>query len=182
MDERIKGIMEEQSRGGKSGPLRLTLDLPEGAIYVPSLRRTVRCLLESVGVSQDDADDVELVLGELATNAVIHSHSAEGYRVEVELTADAVLVTVTDRGAGFPTGPLSAPGTLRSPHPMVPDLSYLDDYHSAGVTESLEDGRFGGWGLPLVRRLADRVEILPNLPHGTMVRAEKRLENPLGRG
>jgi len=148
------------------GVLRLTLDLPEGAAYVPALRRSARCLLETVGVAPADVDDLELVLGELATNAVIHAESGEGFRVEVELAADIARVTVADRGVGFPSGLLAASGTLWSPHPGVP--------HLAG-TDSETPERFGGWGLPLVHSLADRVQILPNAPHGTVVCAEKRL-------
>jgi anti-sigma regulatory factor (Ser/Thr protein kinase) len=79
-----------------------------------------------------------------------------------------VRVTVTDRGGGFPAGPLAPPGTLRSPNPAIPDLG------REAAIDPFEQ-RFGGWGLPLVHRLADRVEILPNSPHGTTVRAEKRL-------
>ncbi len=35
--------------------------------------------------------------------------------------------------------------------------------------------RFGGWGLPMVETLADTVEYLPANPHGTVVRASRRI-------
>jgi anti-sigma regulatory factor (Ser/Thr protein kinase) len=111
-----------------------------------------------VGVTPRAADDVEIVLGELATNAVTHARTADGYRVELEYhPASRVVVTVADRGAGFPEDEPLPAGTLR---PGV----WGDD-----------EGRIGGWGLPLARSLTERLEILPNEPQGTVVRAVKRL-------
>ena len=64
-------------------------------------------------------------------------------------------MTVVDDGVGFVRGQTLPPGTPR-----------LD---AAG------EERIGGWGLPLIEMLADKVEFLPNEPHGTIVRAEKLL-------
>jgi serine/threonine-protein kinase RsbW len=149
------------SGDNESALVRLALDLPEGPKYVASLRKTARCLLESVGVGRADLDDVELLLGELATNAVLHATDgadSRGYRVEVELRGRLVRLTVSDRGPGFPAEALPPPGTARA-DPAAPGA----------------EPRFGGWGLPLVYSIADRVEIRPNLPRGAVVRADKRL-------
>ena len=137
--------------------LRFTLDLPEERGYVAGLRKTACCLLASAGVAQEDLDDIEVMIGELATNAVMHA-CAGSYHVEIEYFGDRVLVVVSDHGRGFPGMGVPEPGTPR------PDPS------TNGFTE-----RYGGWGLPLVFSLADHVEILPRLPHGTTVRAEKRV-------
>jgi anti-sigma regulatory factor (Ser/Thr protein kinase) len=136
--------------------LRLSLDLPEAVAYVTTLRKTCRCLADNLGLSHEDADDIELLLGELATNAVRHAHG-DGYRVEVEFTSERALVTVIDRGVGFLPDSQPDPGTTRP-----------DDLGGETHPE-----RFGGWGLPLVRSIADRVEIVPTHPQGTTVRAEK---------
>lgn len=139
--------------------LRLSLDLPEGVSYIPSLRKTTSCLLQSVGVPKADVDDIELLLGELATNAVLHAQSS-GYRVEIEFHSDRVVVVVADSGKGFSETDVTPEGTPR-PDPFEGDGSE----------------RIGGWGLPLVRSLADRLEIAPNVPCGTRVRAEKLLHS-----
>jgi len=145
--------------------LRLTLDLPCSRQYVCALRRTVSCLLESAGVPEADRGDIALLLGELAANAVLHA-AAEGYRVEVEYRADRLLVVVSDRGRGFPAEPsLLPPGTAR---PAVPA-------GSGDVPGGEPEQRTGGWGLLLVSALSDRVEILPAVPHGAVVRAERLL-------
>lgn len=135
--------------------LRLGFDLPEATSYITHVRKTVCCLLESLGVSKEASEDIETLLGELATNAVCHAQGG-GYTVEVEVDEERVTVIVTDRGAGFSPLNLPEPGTLR-PDPLG----------------SEEMPRLGGWGLPLVHSLADHVEILPTEPHGTTVRAEK---------
>lgn len=147
--------------GGVAAPLRLSLDLPTGRQYLASLRQAVVSLLESFGVAEGDRDDVEVLLGELATNAVMHA-GVDNFRVEVEFWDGWVAVVVSDEGRGFLDAGLPPPGTVRS---MAPGMATPD-----GAGE-----RYGGWGLPLVYRLADRVEIRANQPKGTTVRAEKRV-------
>lgn len=140
--------------------LSLALDLPEDAAHLPMVRRVAREALASCRVGGQDLDDIETLVGELTTNAVRHSGSASGYRVEVSLSDGAAVVTVADQGTGFDRSSVAAAGTERAGD-------------SAGGDAG--EGRFGGWGLPLVEALADRVEFTPGEPSGTVVRAEKRL-------
>lgn len=136
--------------------LSLAFDLPEAVQYIVHMRRTALCFLESMGVSRDDANDVELLLGELATNAVRHAQGG-GYHVDLEFYEDKAVIVVTDNGIGFVKEALMPPGEKP-----------FDPWHSEG------DARIGGFGLPLVHSIADKVEIKPNVPQGTVVRAEKR--------
>lgn len=149
---------QEEEESGRI--LHLAFDLPEDKVYVSTLRKTISCLLDGVGVAKSDVEDIELILGELATNVVSHARSDAGYRVGVEWRPDRLWLTVTDQGVGFSPTDLSSPGTER-PFEGSPDA---------------DKKRFGGWGLPLVSHLADRLEILPRIPHGTTVRVEKRLQ------
>jgi anti-sigma regulatory factor (Ser/Thr protein kinase) len=155
----------DQTRAGNTDTsaggaiLRLALDLPEGKVYVAALRKTACCLLENIGVPKSNIEDIELILGELATNAVMHAaHHGEGYRVELECYPDRVRLTIVDHGPGFSPHDLPLPGTVRP------------DPDSVSLSE-----RFGGWGLPLVMHLADSMDIRPAVPHGTTVCVEKRL-------
>ncbi len=136
--------------------LSLAFDLPEAVQYIAHLRRTALCFLEGMGISRDDANDVELLLGELATNAVRHARGGS-YHVDLDFYEDRAVVTVLDNGVGFAQDQLPPPG-----------VRPFDLLHPGG------DQRIGGFGLPLVHSIADKVEIQPNLPHGTVVRAEKR--------
>lgn len=136
--------------------LSLAFDLPEAVQYIAHLRRTALCFLEGMGISRDDANDVELLLGELATNAVRHARGGS-YHVDLEFFEDRAVVTVTDNGIGFEKENLPPPGARP-----------FDILHSEG------EARIGGFGLPLVHSIADTVDITPNSPHGTVVRAEKR--------
>jgi len=123
----------------------ISLFLPEALKHLSMVRRVSREMLDSFGVSLQDIDDIESLVGELTTNAARHARSSF-YRVEVELSETQAVVTVSDHGIGFQRSLLPGP-----------------------------EGRYRGWGLPLVERLADRVEFLPSLPHGVIVRAEKLL-------
>ena len=148
-------------------PVQLTLQLPRSAEYVPSLRRTVTGFLSQLQAPAPVVEDLELVVGELATNAVRHAEGSAGYRVEVVVCAQRITVIVTDQGRrdGLSAAALPAPGTLRPCHCHI-------EGSGPGQEEAL---RFGGWGLPLVHSLCDRVEIQANQPRGTRVRAEKHL-------
>jgi anti-sigma regulatory factor (Ser/Thr protein kinase) len=136
--------------------LSLAFDLPEAVQYIAHLRRTALCFLEGMGISRDDANDVELLLGELATNAVRHARGGS-YHVDLEFYEDRAIVTVSDNGVGFVKDDLLPPG-----------VRPFDLLHPEG------DQRIGGFGLPLVHSIADKVDIHPNVPQGTVVRAEKR--------
>jgi len=136
--------------------LNLSLKLPEDYIHLPMVRRVTREVLGSFGVSKGDIDDIELLVGELATNAVRHARS-DGYSLEIGLDGNRALVTVIDNGEGFDRSQIPAPGTAR------PDDGDAED-------------RIGGWGLPLVEMIADEVEISTNEPRGTRVRAIKFLQ------
>jgi len=144
--------------------LSLAMTLPEDAAHLSMLRRVVREVLgASSQVNIQDVDDIEVLVGELATNALRHAHSTDGIRVEVSLDGDLASVIVTDTGVGFARAAVPPPGTARN-----------------GNGSGSHDGnggeeRWGGWGLPLVDSIAERVEFGPNEPHGTRVRAFKRL-------
>jgi anti-sigma regulatory factor (Ser/Thr protein kinase) len=134
----------------------LRLDLPEDMAHLALLRRATREALAGSPVPPKDAEDIEVILGELATNAVVHARAGGDYRVEIVLEADGLaVVTVADQGVGFSREAVPPPGTPRA--------------DADGVKE-----RLGGWGLPMVEMLADSVEIVSNVPHGTRVRVEKR--------
>ncbi len=140
-------------------PFCLTFDVPPSLSNIMHLRRTARCLLESLGLSRDNTDDVETLIGELCTNVVRHAHIENtNYRVSLEFPEDRVVVTVVDHGVGFVEDAILPPGALR------PD----------GFSDDVEE-RIGGLGLPLIHALADHVEIRPTSPHGTTVRAEKSI-------
>ncbi len=135
--------------------LRLALDLPEDKTYLAMVRHVSRNVLEHLRVVEQDIADVEFIVGELTSNAVLHSGTAM-YRVEIEFHAQVAVVLVMDRGAGFSFADVPPPGTPRS----------------AGVNG---EERLGGWGLPMVEKLSDRLQFFRTDPHGTTVRAEKKL-------
>jgi anti-sigma regulatory factor (Ser/Thr protein kinase) len=137
-------------------PFCLLLDLPDDAAHLGTVRHVAADLLRSFAVSTQDIDDIEALVGEIATNAVRHAQSHGGYRLVLELTDDSAVITVSDTGVGFSRACVAAPGTLR------PDPN--------------GDERVGGWGLPLVELLADHVEYVPQEPRGTTIRALKRLQ------
>src|SRR5688572_18842683 len=126
--------------------LKLSLDLPEDRANVALVRHLSRSALEHLRVEERDIDDIEHIMGELATNVVQHAGDV-AYHVDVELHGDRAIITVIDHGKGIsPSGaPLPPPGTPR--------------------TDAQGRERIGGWGLPMVRALSDRLQFRPTDPH-----------------
>ena len=137
--------------------LKVSLDLPGDGTYLRIARRVGHTLLEDMGVVDVDIDDIEFIVGELCTNVVRHAQALEDGRfmVNLEYHADKIVVVVEDRGVGLPFKDVREVGSAR------PDL----------------DGgeRLGGFGLDLVRKMADQIEFRRSDPHGTTVTAEKTL-------
>lgn len=137
--------------------LRLSLDLPEDHEYVRTTRLLSRTLLDDLKVVSEDKDDIELIVSELCTNVVRHAHSREGrYQIVIEYHRNRAVITVEDQGTGYIPEAALPPGTQR------PD--------------DLTGGeRIGGFGMPLVNALSDRLRFEPTKPQGTKVQAEKTL-------
>lgn len=136
--------------------LKLSLDLPDDGSYVALTRQFGRGLLEYLQVVPEDIADVETIVTELVANVIRHAQSAAGrFQVLLEYYADHVVVTVVDTGQGFTFRDVPEVGSAR------PDV----------------DGgeRLGGFGLPLLKLMSDKLQFSRTDPHGTTVRAEKHL-------
>jgi anti-sigma regulatory factor (Ser/Thr protein kinase) len=143
--------------------LQLRFHLPEVTEQIGLLRDKVVQHLSCLNVEPDDIEDVRIILTELAANAIEHGYSGNGYHVCIRIAGETLTISVTDSGKGFPKEyPL--PGTLRA--------KVRKSLRTVGPDETTVL-RYGGWGLPLVCAAADRLEVLPALPHGTTVRVTK---------
>lgn len=132
----------------------LSVELPEDLEHLPHLRRMVRDALVLCQVCVEDIDSIELLLGELATNAACHANAGQ-YQVKMDVVDLRAVLTVTDNGVGFQRDDVLSPMSLRS------GMDGID--------------RIGGMGLPLVELLADEVVFTPMKPQGTCVQATKHI-------
>ena len=106
---------------------QLTVSVPASAEAGGALRRAIRSLDRWLG--PQTAEDVELLVTELATNGVKHARTVDGNRIMLDARVEpgCLRVEVRDGGHGFKHVPRHA--------------------------DRLEPG---GWGLMLVDDLADR--------------------------
>lgn len=140
--------------------VRIALDVPEGYAYIGMVRQIGRMLLEHHRTAAQDIDDVETIVGELCGNVTRHARSESGcYQVILEHHDSHLVVLVADQGQGFDPADVPPVGEQRP-----------------GADGAL---RYGGFGLHLVRTLADRLDIGPSQSQGTRVRAEKKLTYPV---
>ena len=83
--------------------VRFALDLPDDAASVPLCRHAARVVLEHLKIAPERRFEIELALGEAATNVIRHAypHPGHQYRVEMEISDTKVCLTVLDEGQGF---------------------------------------------------------------------------------
>ncbi len=118
-------------------------------------RDRVQSLIESSGIlpgasgpGADVLSDALLVTSELATNAIRHGGGIVGFSASV--SADGLLLAVADASGDHPVTLARQPGTF----PV------------------------GGFGWPLICRLARSVEILPAPPGGKRIEVLVPLDGP----
>ncbi|MFC4031227.1 ATP-binding protein [Streptomyces polygonati] len=124
-------------RRGVGGPPAVELSVVSGADLLPvaaaDVRQRVRRALLDSGERCDPipTEDALLVASELATNAIVHGGGITGFQAEV---LDGVLVlAISDSADVVPTMTRRLPG----------------------------DSRPGGYGWPIIQRLAHRVVVEP---------------------
>ncbi|HET7660870.1 MAG TPA: ATP-binding protein [Oryzihumus sp.] len=79
--------------------LSLRLERPE---QLGMLRSMLRQVIEFVGLSGDEADDLVLATHEIAANALVHGQPPA--EVTIQANVGTMAVQVTDRGQGFGLG------------------------------------------------------------------------------
>lgn len=109
--------------------VRFALDLPDDTASVPLCRHATRVVLESLQIAPDRRYEIELALGEAATNVVRHAypHPGHQYHVELEITETKVCLAVLDQGQGFVREAVPEP----------------------------EEDQLGGRGIQLIEQIAD---------------------------
>ena len=120
----------------------ITLEIPAKAEYLSLVRAVVVCAaaLDS-GVEDQRLEDLRLAVSEATTNAIrCHANLGSEERITIRcgLTTDRIEVEVQDRGPGFNPDKLEPAGPLNQPE----RLNYE-----------------GGFGIPLMRVLADEIKI-----------------------
>lgn len=138
VDRSGRGLVIQRTReGGMSSGFRLSVGAdPEG---VAKVNETFASFADAHAVPAAVRRSINIALDELLTNAMLYGLSDRGgrgeVRVDAELHADRLEVTLSDNGKPFDPFTRSAPDT----------------------TLSVEDRPIGGLGIHLVRRLVDDV-------------------------
>lgn len=136
----------------------LSLDLDSRLESGREAARAVGRLCQAAGFDTSTSYAVGLCTAEAVVNAVRHAYGGRAghlVRVVVALAEGSIAICVADEGGGLPQG------ALPPPEPDPDDVA-------------LEEHEGGGWGLLLMHRLMDRVELLPG-KRGTCLRLTKHL-------
>jgi serine/threonine-protein kinase RsbW len=127
--------------------IKLCLSMPRDEISVPVSRRIATHALDTLGVEDGCASDIEVALTEACTNVLDHVGADVEYDVTVAVEGDLCVIEVIDAGRGF-------------------DAAVFGQRDAALTAET-------GRGIQLMRALVDRVLFTTREDHGTVVRLEK---------
>jgi serine/threonine-protein kinase RsbW len=132
--------------------IRVALDLPDDAASVPLCRHVTRIILDQLKIAPDRRQEIELALGEAATNVVRHAYASPGnqYHVEIQINSNVVRLMVQDEGQGFARGAVPTP----------------------------EEMQLGGRGVQLIEQVADVAWFECVKGQGTRLMAEFALNPP----
>jgi anti-sigma regulatory factor (Ser/Thr protein kinase) len=102
------------------------------------MSRWFRGFAADSGIPSDRAADLELCLNELVTNIIHHAYEDDGdYEIRIALERAPGELRTTIEDGGRPFDPLKS---------VLPEPA-----------RSLESASIGGWGIPIVRALADHI-------------------------
>jgi serine/threonine-protein kinase RsbW len=135
----------------QDGVQTIRLHFQSQARSLTTVRRILRAVTRRAGLSEMAQDEVLMGVVEACTNAILHGSPVGGAgRISlcIHLGAECLIIDVADEGGGF------VPGEAR-----LPDL---------------EEPAEHGYGLFIIRRVMDRLEVFPG-ERGTVVRMTKML-------
>jgi serine/threonine-protein kinase RsbT len=115
----------------------------------------IKAILKELGISPDVIRRLSIANFEAEMNVIMYASSAE---LELRILADAVQVTVADRGQG------------------IPDIELAMQAGWSTATEEMRQRGFGaGLGLPNIKKNADEFAIESTVGVGTTLRYSVRL-------
>jgi anti-sigma regulatory factor (Ser/Thr protein kinase) len=119
--------------------MHVSVEIPVEAEAVAMARDVVTRVVTGATAAEHRMDDLRLLTSEIVTNALRHGglRSRDTISVAVDVSPRKVRVEVADRGPGFD------PEALVEPSPE----------------------KVGGWGLALVKQLADAWGVIRNEPN-----------------
>ncbi|MEW6751015.1 MAG: adenylate/guanylate cyclase domain-containing protein [Candidatus Latescibacterota bacterium] len=131
---------------------RVDLNIPMIPDMELTATQTAEAVAQYMGLDADKTGEVKMALVEACINAIEHSQSKDGrLQIDFEVTAEALWVTISDRGHGFD----------------------LEAVRQEVERRRQSGGRRRGWGLQLMQELMDEVEVRSD-QGGTTIRMVKR--------
>ena len=141
----------------------IQLQIPSAAFYIEPVRAFVGNLAQSLGFPRKRVADIQLVLDEICSNAVLHGsvNATVGVKLYISIDVQALEILVRD------TGPRQAGKKSWLTHERLSEI----EMDRSPSSES-------GHGIFIVKSLADKHEMQPNEMGGTDVRVVFRFPRP----
>ena len=121
-------------------------------------RSTVAAFCAVLNPTVDEIGDIKTALSEAVTNSIVHGyrHGDGDITIETEIiNNDCIHISVIDEGVG---------------------IEDIEQARQPFFSTRPDEDR-SGMGFTIMESFMDKLEILPNHPHGLIVKMEKRLNN-----
>ena len=140
----------------QTGPRSFELTVPSRLEEMTAVHAMVEDAMKEYELSEDLAHWIELTISESMINAIQHGNKCDPSKdatLKISKTDDAIEVIVSDQAPVFE--PSECP-----------------------KTDAVEVAREGGYGIPLIKALADEIAHEPLAPRGNRVRLVKHQRSP----
>jgi anti-sigma regulatory factor (Ser/Thr protein kinase) len=141
---------------------KITLTIPAQLGFVPGIRTALGRISYNFGFSDKDVYEIETVIDEICSNAVLHGSKGKDEHITIECSFDTQVVEITVKDSG--SSDFDADYVLENSKKLMREDT------ERKINALIEQG--GGLGLIIVQKYVDKVEFTTR-PDGTEVRLVK---------
>ena len=118
----------------------IVVQTPGDITYLHRIREFIAGIATEVGIDQQDIDNIELAVDEACTNVIEHGYAPDDpdkeITVRMEIDTSKLVLTVIDHAKPF----------------------NVVKYNPRDISELQEEGRDGGLGIRLIKRIMDTID------------------------
>jgi serine/threonine-protein kinase RsbW len=137
---------------------RIEADIPFDAISIERILVLCEEAIHSITTNEKAKFKLKSAINELLVNALEHGYKKQHGKVSITINKEpqSITIEISDEGSGINFNKID----------LNRNISELDS-----ATER-------GWGLSIINKLSENMQVLPNNPKGTIVRLSIPVQSP----
>jgi serine/threonine-protein kinase RsbW len=141
---------------------KITLIIPAHLGFIPGIRTALGRISYNFGFSDKDVYEIEAVVDEICSNAVLHGSSGKNEHITIECSFDTQVIEITVKDSGS--------SDFDVEYALENSKKLMREDTERKINALIDQG--GGLGLIIVQQYVDKVEFTTH-PDGTEVKLIK---------